>query len=287
MTPKREKPLRHFIENGISVIPTFENKRTHGSWKDRKNFTRSPAAIKSAWANGVRRFQLHPYYDGFACFDIDRKSGIDGLKEFYDLGINHPGFMKNVELHPAYTKTPSGGYHLYFRQPMAIKYNSGHIRPGLEVKSFNALITAPGSVKDGKTYEFYGDIRKTPLLPTPIFKYLTEYGSLKHSRKLYPEVNQNKNVGTWDKLLLDASGNNRSISDVLDSMSRSIDGRGKQTANSSNRNCHTFALALWAAKAGIAGNDVESYVASRFGGNDFDGREIRLAVESGYKRAGR
>lgn len=260
----RQKPLKHFIDCGISVIQTYGDGATKGTWKDRGNFTRSLPGIANAWANGVRRFQLHPYYEGLICIDIDRKGGKDGLKELYDLGVPLPRYLSTgVTTHPAFTVSPSGGYHLYFRQSATTKYRSMEIRPGLEIVHYNHLITVPGSVKDGKPYVFYGDLRQAPSFPANLT------GWLKPAERKQPI-----------RLSSIKTGDPKNI--ALSSVVRAIDNQGEYSPGSS-RNHYCYAVAKYARNAGISPDEVRTHLCERLEAPDFPISEINSTINSAYR----
>lgn len=265
MTPKKAKPLRHFLEDGgIAVIPTYDSGATKGGWKtDPKAFTTSLENVKAHWSNGIRRFQLHPFDNGLICLDIDRKNGKDGLQCLCDLGVTLPDYMRDgVANHPAYTTTPSGGYHLFFRISTTVKYKSEDVGAGLEVVHYNHLITAPGSWKDGRTYVFCGDITKAPPFPFALKRFLTPWEVAKPAARPMPLPT------------------NTTLS--LDDIVRIIDHQG-QFSPEASRNRYCFEVARYARKTGIDSGTVACYLSNRFQGEDFTTREINGAVKSAYR----
>jgi hypothetical protein len=62
--------------------------------------------------------------------------------------------------------TPSGGYHLYFRQPPGqppIRNSAGLLGPGIDVRGAGGYVIAPGSVISGRVYELLDDTDSAPI----------------------------------------------------------------------------------------------------------------------------
>ena len=55
-----KRPLTHFLDHGVAVIPTLPTGATVGSWKNPANFTVDRNVVKRRWAAGIRRFQFLP-----------------------------------------------------------------------------------------------------------------------------------------------------------------------------------------------------------------------------------
>jgi Bifunctional DNA primase/polymerase, N-terminal len=58
--------------------------------------------------------------------------------------------------------TPSGGYHLWFRQP-PIRNSAGLLGPGIDVRGVGGYVLCPGSVVGGRVYELLDDSPPAPL----------------------------------------------------------------------------------------------------------------------------
>jgi len=71
--------------------------------------------------------------------DIEMKNGLDGLRDLASLGYS-------LEKHDGpVTRTKSGGYHLWFRQPEVPLVGGIHILPGVEAKAENGSVHVPPS----------------------------------------------------------------------------------------------------------------------------------------------
>jgi len=262
------KPIRHFVENGIKLIPRYPNGGTLGSWKDADNFTSDINKLKEHWNKGLRNYQLHPYVNGYIVFDIDIKNGKDGLQDLHELmdkkNLLMPSYIIDVNTHPAHTKTPSGGYHLYFKYSGDKMYRSTAIKDGFEVIHYNHLATCPGSLKDEKPYLFYGDLKDAPELPRVLKSFLTEWSD---------EPIQ-KTQWTF---------NRKEYGDIsLDKICEIIDSQGEYSIGIS-RNQYCFAVAKFAQKKEYTETDVESYLCDNYKEQDFTEKEIKATVKSAYK----
>jgi len=162
---------------GIPLIGAYASGAMIGK-QEPENFTTDRAEIAALMAGEgnrrgrakgtiIQRFYFIPQAAGLLCLDIDRKPGkSDGLKELYKLFPKDtlPRALQDIERYfPCYVKTPSGGYHLYF------KYAGETVRktdlcPEVEVKHGKPGLTAPGSRKENGEYILYGDIENAPPL---------------------------------------------------------------------------------------------------------------------------
>jgi hypothetical protein len=64
-----------------------------------------------------------------------------------------------------WVQTPSGGSHLYFRQPSGqeIRNSAGLLGPGIDVRGAGGYVLASGSVIGGRAYELLDDRNPAPL----------------------------------------------------------------------------------------------------------------------------
>jgi Bifunctional DNA primase/polymerase, N-terminal len=113
-------------------------------------------------ANGVRYFWDTRGLDsmpgiatgksGLVAIDLDVKGKFDGVSAFDDL-LNQHGELPRCPV----TRTPSGGFHLIFRQPSnrePIGNRTGALPRGIDVRGNGGYVIAPGAVTaDGTFYE--------------------------------------------------------------------------------------------------------------------------------------
>lgn len=115
----------------------------------------------------IRRFMFEPARLGFIVLDLDRKNGKDGVADLLACFARKPLPVPLTDLdngsHPCTVHTPSGGLHLYYRAPGKC-YSKTNLTPSGAVELFNtgSRITAPGSMKDGKSYTLQGSFDQAP-----------------------------------------------------------------------------------------------------------------------------
>ena len=155
--PKRnlkfEDLARPFLDHGIPVFPlkTDDKIPLKGS-NGFKNATTDPVQIKT-WGKQFPNSNLGiptGNASGIIVVDLDRKSGVDGIKAFKllckKLGIKMPGTYR--------LQTPSRGRHLYFRTKYAdrIRNSAGRLGSGIDVRGEGGYVLAEGSVINGNRY---------------------------------------------------------------------------------------------------------------------------------------
>lgn len=98
---------------------------------------------------------------GLVVIDLDAKNGNDGFPEWYELLSRH-GFSETREVF-----TPSGGMHIYYRQPEGVKLKStaGEIGKGIDTRAEGGYVVVPPSSIDGSAYEWV--CRDTPIAALP------------------------------------------------------------------------------------------------------------------------
>lgn len=84
--------------------------------------------------------------EGTCVFDLEQKNGLDGRSDFEqccaDCGLSWDRATAGCGI----TRTKSGGWHVWYRQPSTDPLVGGHhIRPGLECKAFNGSVHIPPS----------------------------------------------------------------------------------------------------------------------------------------------
>lgn len=85
-----------------------------------------------------------------AVIDLDRKNGKDGMRELEriaaECGKKLPDTLTVV--------TPTGGRHLYFLTGRDIGSKADTLAPGIDTRGAGGYVVAPGSVVEGKSYQF-------------------------------------------------------------------------------------------------------------------------------------
>ena len=92
--------------------------------------------------------------NGLTILDLDRKNGVDGVESFRRMTL--PCSTRAV------VRTPTGGFHLYFRTWNKILPSPIGILPGIDIRSNGAYVIAPGSISDFGSYDWGGDDQVKP-----------------------------------------------------------------------------------------------------------------------------
>jgi Bifunctional DNA primase/polymerase, N-terminal len=86
-------------------------------------------------------------------FDRNHQDGVDGCANF-DALLEETGKSFPFDQAPA-TLTPSGGYHVYTKQPVGrapLGNSNRNLPPGIDVRGHGGYVIAPGSVRSDGTY---------------------------------------------------------------------------------------------------------------------------------------
>ena len=128
----------------------------------RKESTTDLRAIErwwTAWPDAAPAIDLAKA--GLLVIDADRHGGPDGVAIWDELSLDHDVRAPTVD-------TPSGGKHVYFRQPDGLRLGNsrGSLPKGIDVRGDGGYVLAPGAVMaDGRTYAAHGALEETPPLP--------------------------------------------------------------------------------------------------------------------------
>lgn len=98
--------------------------------------------------------------NGISVLDVDSKNGKDGVASLSNLG-----FGDLSALSPVRVRTPSGGWHLFFKYDKRLKNSASLIADGVDVRTERGFVVAPGSEKGGVAYEAIGAVLGEVPLP--------------------------------------------------------------------------------------------------------------------------
>lgn len=93
--------------------------------------------------------------------DLDTKNGKDGVA-----AMSAAGFPDIAALSPVRVRTPSGGWHLLFRDDPDLRNSVSKIGPGIDVRAEGGFIVAPGSWKGDRRYQPEGAVVGSAALPS-------------------------------------------------------------------------------------------------------------------------
>ncbi len=140
-------------EAGLAVFPVGANKKPifTDSWKEAA--TTEAEKIDELWRGDPAAMPaIACGKSNIVVVDLDCHPGQpDGVEAFADIEEAH-GRIKSVPR----VKTPSGGLHLYFRQPdgAPVTNSTGELPKGIDVRGVGGYVVAPGAMlPDGRKYE--------------------------------------------------------------------------------------------------------------------------------------
>lgn len=143
---------------GLRVFPLLPNSHKP-AWEGWTDFaTTEPERIR-AWWDGAD-YNIGVCTTGLLVVDIDAKpdkvtgAARRGPESWAALGHGYDTFC---------VRTRSGGYHLYY-SGVDVAINQGALGEGLDIRSHNGYVVAPGSLIDGRGYEIVID---GPMQPAP------------------------------------------------------------------------------------------------------------------------
>lgn len=152
--------------SGYYLFPLVENQKIpEATYNWRYRSTRDPDTIKSWFKSSRMGWEQNPNI-GIDCgksdicvIDVDTKSGKHGDKTFEELDIDY-GFTPTRE-----ARTASGGRHLIYKNTEKLRNTASKLGQDIDTRGIGGFIVAPGSVIDGKTYEWVNELDIAPLDP--------------------------------------------------------------------------------------------------------------------------
>jgi hypothetical protein len=117
-----------------------------------------PAAVERRWTDPVtgwaRDYNVGVLCNDLCVVDVDTRKGPGVWEAFTDL---------DLPLETLTVRTPSGGYHFYYRGPSTAN-SRGDLGFGIDTRSFNGYVVAPGSERDIGEYVI---LRDAPVADAP------------------------------------------------------------------------------------------------------------------------
>jgi hypothetical protein len=179
--------LKQYLILGIKLIPVYDNGAFISTGNPRDWGTGDITEIQSLInGNGYSRngfgrgskiklFRCFPMDYGLVVIDVDRHKNTngklekDGLKPWREIEKKLPLNCK-LAGHTCYVRTPSKGYHLYFRleEKTELKTEIAEAIDILHTKTVNVA----GSVKAGEEYRLIGSLGTIPRLPDELKKLM-------------------------------------------------------------------------------------------------------------------
>lgn len=144
---------------GLRVFPLLPNSHKP-AWEGWPSWATTDAEKIKAWGWDEADYNIGVCTTGLLVVDIDTKpdkeTGVArrGVESWAALGHGFDTFC---------VRTRSGGYHLYY-SGADVGLSVGGLGEGLDIRSHNGYVVAPGSLIDGRGYEIVID---GPMLPAP------------------------------------------------------------------------------------------------------------------------
>lgn len=164
-----------WASRGFRVFPLQENSKDPLDVGWTTSATADPDAIRSWWTDPVtkvvRRYNIGSLTSGWLVPDVDTKDGKPGLQTMQELGL---------EFDTLTVATPGRGYHLWY-QGLSEPTGQSPLGPGVDLRSHNGYVVAPGSIIDGVEYRVVIDQE-----PAPFPEHLR--GRLRRPRERAPQL---------------------------------------------------------------------------------------------------
>lgn len=197
-------------ENQQSEVTSFG---TRFEWTNKENETKKGAVTGHSLLTGS--------VSGIMVLDIDNKNGSSGSDSLValceELCINHEELFKTLV-----TKTPNGGYHLFFKYKEGLKNKAAYVE-GIDIRTDGGLIVLPYTkLKDKQEYKVYKQ-ESIKEMPLELFNYLKDKcegevnkkgeKSFKRKRAIPGDINELKN-----KRVHEGQGRNQDLMSFLGAM---------------------------------------------------------------------
>lgn len=154
---------------GFHVFPIVEGKKTPAIDGFPRKASKDPERVRRWWTCSVMG-TLHDYNIGISTsrfgdrqalvvVDVDNKDDVHGDDTVLELELEGFALPSTREHH-----TPTGGRHLIYSAPEAVKQGAGVLGKGVDIRSRGGYIVAPGSVVDAGAYSVANDL---PIAPAP------------------------------------------------------------------------------------------------------------------------
>jgi len=136
-----------WAERGFRVFPLLPNRKQPAVQGWTESATSDPEAVRALWS--MSDYNIGVLTDGLLVVDLDVKAThTDAVANFEAIGGGTPTLT---------VRTPTGGWHLYYRTPHEVASSQGDLAPAVDVRGFHGYVLAPGSTVDGTAYEVAQD----------------------------------------------------------------------------------------------------------------------------------
>ncbi len=147
-----KKDAAKFAARGLAVFPIKENAKHPPLLKDWNHKASSDPDQIEAWAKQYPNCNWGVHCQDLIVVDVDPRRHGDAS-------------FKNLNLTPTLTvATPGGGWHIYYHRPGGVKNSADEIAQGIDIKSNDGYVVAPGSHVEQGTYKVVrnGELKTAP-----------------------------------------------------------------------------------------------------------------------------
>ena len=161
MVTKQSKFAALLAQSGFSVFPCAVNSKLPAVKDFPNRATTDPAQVETWWNGKPSNIGISTSHfaagEALVVVDVDVKSKKRGDLSLLQLEMDGFELPETLEV-----QTPSGGKHLYYRVPKALRQGVDTLGSGIDTRSLGGYVLGPGSVIDGKTYEITHQARIAP-----------------------------------------------------------------------------------------------------------------------------
>jgi hypothetical protein len=158
---KQSKFAALLAQSGFSVFPCAVNSKLPAVKDFPNRATTDPAQVETWWNGKPSNIGISTSHfaagEALVVVDVDVKSKKRGDLSLLQLEMDGFELPETLEV-----QTPSGGKHLYYRVPKALRQGVDTLGSGIDTRSLGGYVLGPGSVIDGKTYEITHQARIAP-----------------------------------------------------------------------------------------------------------------------------
>ncbi|MCX4235411.1 bifunctional DNA primase/polymerase [Streptomyces ortus] len=167
--PLRPGTKRPALHREAACTRTGPCANSHRKWEQRA--TTDPDRIRAAWSQAPFNVGIATGPAGLVVIDLDKPKSQDNGNSSADAPDGTATFKALCERteqpvpRTRTIRTASGGSHLYFTAPAAVRLHNtaGTLAPLVDSRAWGGYVVAAGSTVDGRTYEVEGPALLNPL----------------------------------------------------------------------------------------------------------------------------
>ncbi|QBQ56231.1 bifunctional DNA primase/polymerase [Nitrosococcus wardiae] len=151
-----------YAQQGYRLLPVKPNSKVPFLKEWTKKATRDPAILEDYWRQYPQANIGLATGEDSGCFvlDVDVKKDAPGEQSLEELESEYGVLPETLK-----AKTPTGGFHYFFRHPGGRLGNRANFRPGLDIRGDGGYVLVAPSIVEGKAYGWLNE--GTPLAEAP------------------------------------------------------------------------------------------------------------------------